>query len=192
MSLKEFPIDKKLQEKGVFVIHKSISDYLVDELIGKILEFSIKKPSEKIYILFMSGGGAVKDALTLYDILKTLPNQTIGINMGRCDSAAIAIYAGCKIRQALPNSRFVMHAMSNSFTIKSTSDEEHVIEVNREMTKEILKDFREIHEKEFNMSTETFWRLCKDGEEAKLMISASKAKDYGIVHEIVTEVPLWV
>jgi|LakMenE18May11ns_1017448.scaffolds.fasta_scaffold9898370_5 ATP-dependent Clp protease protease subunit len=65
--------------------------------------------SEPIQLVIDSEGGETIQGFAIMNYIRTLPNEVIGIVIGRCCSAAVIILQGCTKRNAMPDSVVMIH-----------------------------------------------------------------------------------
>jgi len=160
--------------------------YLVEEIEEEIITSFIdilvaaRQMEVPVYIYFNSIGGDTITSLTLYHLVKSIPTETVGINMGKVYSGAMLPYLACDRRITLPHGSFLIHNMKSSFPdyapvsdFKGYSD--FVIQLSnawQEMLTYLVSD-KELIEKYMQQETYLF---------------AQDAKQIGLVHEISEEV----
>lgn len=83
------------------------------EFIKEFMDLEKKRTSD-IIVLIDSEGGSVRQALALYDTLRTSPVKTVGLVVGSCLSAATLVLQGCTKRFLFPHATFMMHRGSAS------------------------------------------------------------------------------
>lgn len=67
------------------------------------------KKLKSIHLMFQSTGGAVGDAICLYNYLQCMPLDVVIYNTGTLSSAAVLVYLGAKIRVVQAGANFMVH-----------------------------------------------------------------------------------
>ncbi len=139
---------------------------------------------KKLKILISSPGGDVDSAIRIYSYLKALSIEIETIAFSQIDSAANIIYSAGSKRVAIKGCRFFLHEGTFTTGAQTTTLHNH---------EEVLSIFKELFKKHVGiLSTET----GKTEEEitsllqASTILSAEKAKELGLVHEILEKFPL--
>ena len=139
---------------------------------------------DDISIYIDSPGGSVYSGLGLLDVMDFVKPDIITINTGLAASmGAVILCSGTKgKRKALKRSRTMIHQpMSYGGYVQQASDME--IEA-----KEMNSIKKELYEIISDMTGQNYDRVSKDGDRDYWM-TASEAKDYGMVDEILLRNP---
>ncbi len=146
------------------------------------LEQKLKEGRERFVIFVSSPGGSVFPGISAYNFLKGIPAEVLTYNFGSVDSAAICLFCAGAKRLCVPHGRFLIHGIGFSTSADTRFDEKSLGE---HMTR--LKNERE-----------TICRIIADNTGKKLedveqdmfngiTLTADQAKDYGLVHEVKSE-----
>jgi ATP-dependent Clp protease protease subunit len=182
MDSKEMKERLKARRK-VFLTGK-IEEKPVNDLASELVELNLVSETEQIELIIDSGGGVTPAALKLYDVMKSLKAPVRGVVIGECSSAAIAVYLACNSRAATKHSRFVVHQCW--FRIETNLDayaEEKVLTMLANSQRN-AESYRAILAKETGLKPEEVDKLMNDGENLKTIIPVDRAKDLGIVQEV--------
>ena len=173
---------------------KSRDVYLVGDIIAenitktgeKILKLWEENPEEEIILYICSGGGGGAVAIGFYDWvrLKNIPLITIAI--GEVLSAAVIVFLSGKKRKATSHSWFGIHrggrfsfdVWRQLMRILSPSRYREGVELQRtfkSLEEEIIKKETKLPEKQIRKA------LAK----AHLILTAEKAKEVGLIDEII-------
>ncbi len=139
---------------------------------------------EKLKILISSTGGDVDSAIRIYSYLKALSIDIETIALSQIDSAANIIYAAGTKRIAIKGCRFFLH--EGTFTTGSQSATLHIHEEALTIFKELLKKHVWILSKETGKKEKEISKILQDS----IILTAEKAKELGLVHEILEKLPL--
>lgn len=153
---------------------------LITYLNGQIYRTDIKK----LKLIISSGGGDVDSAIRIYSYLKALPIEIETIALSQIDSAANIIYSAGSKRIAVKGCRFFLH--EGTFTTGSQTTTLHNHEESMLIFKELIKRHISILSKETGKKEKEINKLLQEST----MLTAEKAKELGLVHEIVEKLPL--
>ncbi|MGI6402486.1 MAG: ClpP family protease [Thermoguttaceae bacterium] len=171
-----------LLENRIIFLQGEITNASANELIMKLLYLQSVNRRKDINFYINSPGGSVTATLAIYDTMKILscPIATYCVGLA-ASGGAILLAGGTKgKRYALPHSKMMIHQPWGGVG-GQVSD----IEI---QAKEILKD-RETLNKILSASTgKTVEQIAKDIDR-DFYLSASEAKDYGLVDNILTKTP---
>lgn len=153
---------------------------LIVYINGQIYGSNIKK----LKLLISSGGGDVDSAIRIYAYLKALSIEVETIAFSQIDSAANIIYAAGNKRIAIKGCRFFLHEGTFTSAAQSTTLHNH---------EEALSIFKELFQKHIHILATESGQTEKNITEllaASTILSAEKAKELGLVHEILEKLPL--
>jgi ATP-dependent protease ClpP protease subunit len=156
-----------------------------DDRVKKLmttLEQKLKEGIERFTILISSPGGQVSPGVSAYNFLKGMPAETITHNFGSTDSSAICLFCAGSKRLCVPHGRFLIHGIGFNVSAGARFDEKSLGE----------------HITRLKNERETICRIIADNTGNKLedveqdmfsgiTLTAEQAKDYGLVHEIKSE-----
>jgi ATP-dependent Clp protease protease subunit len=159
------------------LIYGEIDMALAQEVTKKLLVMAAES-DDPIKIYINSPGGHVESGDTIFDVIRFIkaPVQTIGT--GWVASAAALIYAAPprENRYSLPNTRFLLHQPMGGARGQAAD-----IAIEAE---EIIKMRRRLNEIFARQTGQTLERVEGDTDR-NFWMSASQAKDYGLVGHIV-------
>jgi ATP-dependent Clp protease protease subunit len=153
---------------------------LITYVNGQIYGSNIKK----LKILISSGGGDVDSAIRIYSYLKALSIEIETIAFSQIDSAANIIYAAGNKRIAIKGCRFFLH--EGTFTTGAQTTTLHNHEEAMLIFKELLKKHVSILSKETGKKEKEVNKFLQEST----ILTAEKAKEIGLVHEIMEKFPL--
>ena len=167
-----------LKERIVFLGYP-IDDQIANVIIAQLLYLEREDPDKDINIYINSPGGVISAGLAIYDTMQLLRCDLATICVGECASmATVLLAAGTKgKRYALPHSTIHIHQARGGATGQAADIEIHAKEVLRrnQVVKEILA-------RHTGRSIEDITR----DTDRDFFMDAERAKDYGIVDEILT------
>lgn len=169
----------------IFVLAGEITWESVGMAVGQLYDADLDEDINKLIIPILSPGGDVDAAWSLYATLKNLSTEVVTVANGRVYSAALIPYLAGSKRYALPESVFLFHPA----TITAVHNEEKPLYKYKE---EILGEkydrliLKDVLSKLFNTRSRVIIsRLIHDSK--SMFVDANKAKDYGLVTEIVSK-----
>lgn len=123
-------------------------------------------------------------AIRIYSYLKALSIEVETIAFSQIDSVANIIYAVGTKRTAIKGCRFFLH--EGTFTTGAQTTTLHNHEEALSIFKELRKKHVDILSKETSKKEEEINKLLQEST----ILSAEKAKELGLVHEIMEKLPL--
>lgn len=158
-----------------------VIDVTVNALMSAV-DQKMKQGIDKFIILVSSPGGSVIHGLSAYNYLKGLPASITTHNFGSVDSIGIVLYCAGSRRLSVPQARFLFHGVNVQFR-GDQNLEEKVLE-------ERLKGLRVDMENIARVIAANAGKNAKDVTDAMIegtMLYPEEAKDWGLVHEIKSE-----
>ncbi|MCH7998330.1 MAG: ATP-dependent Clp protease proteolytic subunit [Chloroflexi bacterium] len=167
-----------LKERIVFLGYP-IDDQIANVIIAQLLYLEREDPDKDINMYINSPGGVISAGLAIYDTMQLMRCDLATICVGECASMATVLLAGGTKgkRYALPHSTIHIHQARGGATGQAADIEIHAKEVLRrnEVVKEILSRHTGRSMEEITRDTDR-----------DFFMDAERAKDYGIVDEILT------
>ena len=136
----------------------------------------------RFIVLISSNGGSVFDGISVYNFLKGVPAVVETHAYGSVDSIASVIFCAGGLRLSVPNCRFLLHDIGFD-VVKPTRFDERLVD---ERLKGIQLDRGNIAK----IIAENCEKTPGEVEQDMLgntILDAEQAKDYGLVHEIRTQ-----
>lgn len=112
-----------------------INPHTSEALMGFLAE-NTSKGEKEFYILLSSNGGSVKDGVTLYNYINSLPVKITMHNIGLVNSIANVIFLAGDKRYAVPHSSFLFHGVGFNIDRPARFEEKEI----KEKTKMIDRD----------------------------------------------------
>jgi len=94
------------------ILNGEVSEEMVKKFMIDIL--ALAKDPQPITLLINSWGGSEMDGYAIFDMIKSVPNTTIGVVVGQAMSTASIILQACTHRVIMPNSWIMVHAGSTA------------------------------------------------------------------------------
>jgi ATP-dependent Clp protease protease subunit len=171
-----------LLENRIIFLEGVINDAVANLTVMKFLYLQYENRTQGISFYINSPGGSVSSTLAIYDTMQFIncPIATYCIGMA-ASGAAVLLAGGTKGRRfALPNSKVMIHQPYGQVG-GQVSD----IEIQAE---EIVKSRHTINEILSKHTGQPIERIAKDTERDRYL-NAIQAKEYGIVDEVVGQMP---
>jgi ATP-dependent Clp protease, protease subunit len=153
----------------------------IDNLM-KIVDQKLHQKYERIHLLVSSPGGSVFHGLSVYNFLKGAPVEVYTYNFGSVDSIGVVIYCAGSKRFCVPHARFLIHGVKLNINGKLSIDEFQI----NEHLKSVQIDQKNIARVIADNTSKGSDVIEKDMHDRKTL-SPNEAKDYGLVHEIKSE-----
>lgn len=147
-----------------------------------VLDSAVKAKVDRIHLMMSSPGGSVFHGLSTYNFLRGMPIEVFTYNFGSVDSIGVVIFCAGERRFCVPHARFLIHPVQFNIQGNASFDEkqleEHLkgVKIDQENIARVISDTTDkpLHKIENDMIDRT-------------TLSPTQAKDYGIVHEIRSE-----
>jgi ATP-dependent Clp protease, protease subunit len=170
-----------LRERIVFLVGP-VNDQSANVVVAQLLFLESENPDKDIFFYINSPGGSVSAGMSIYDTMQFIKPNVSTLCMGMAASmGAFLLAAGAKgKRMALPNSRIMIHQPSGGAQGQATD-----IEI---QAREILKLRESLNGILAERTGQPIEKIRLDSERDYFM-SASEAKDYGLVDQVIEKRP---
>lgn len=179
---REMTIDELLLENRVVFLVGEINQASAARLMMQMFYLENMKRGADIHFYINSPGGAVDDTLAIYDTMRFLSSPVSTYCLGRAYSgAAVLLAAGQKGKRfILPHAKVMIHqpyggVMGQAEDIKIQAEQ-------------IIKSKQELIHILANHTGQSEDVVKRDSERDKYF-NAGQAKEYGLVDEVIVEVP---
>lgn len=172
-----YDIYSRLLKDRIVLCGTPIDDHVANLLVAEFLYLQSEDPKKDIEFYINSPGGSVTSGMAIYDTMQMLSCDIKTFCVGQAASmAAILLAAGAKGKRfALPNSRIMIHQPLGG-TEGSAAD----ISIH---AREILRIRESLNKIMADHTGNDIERIEKDSDR-DYFLSATEAKDYGIVDEV--------
>ena len=172
-----FDIYSLLLRERIIFLGTPIDDQIANLMIAQFLYLDREDPEKDIQMYIHSPGGVITAGLAIYDTMQLIRPDVSTICVGMSASmATILLCAGATgKRYALPNSTVHMHQARGGVTGQASDIEIAAREILR--SQDILRNI--LHER----TGQEMDRIIRDTDR-DYYLSASQAKDYGLVDEV--------
>ena len=175
-----YDIYSRLLKERIVFLGTPIDDNVASLIISQLLFLEADDSEKDIYLYINSPGGIITSGMGIYDTMNYIKPDVATICLGQAASmGAFLLSGGTKgKRSALPNSRIMIHqplggAEGQASDIKILSDE--ILRLRANLNAILLKNTKQ------NLK-----KIEKDTDR-NFFMSASEAKDYGIIDTILDQ-----
>ncbi len=168
-----------LRERIIFLVGP-VNDQTANVVVAQLLFLESENPDKDVHFYINSPGGSVSAGMSIFDTMQFIKPDVSTMCMGIAASmGAFLLAAGAKgKRLALPNSRVMIHQPSGGAQGQATD-----IEI---QAREILKLRESLNIILAERTGQTLDKIRADSERDFFM-SASEAKDYGLVDQVLVK-----
>jgi ATP-dependent Clp protease, protease subunit len=172
-----YDIFSRLLKERIIFLGTAIDDNVASLIIAQLLFCEADDPEKDVYLYINSPGGYVSAGLGIYDTMQYIKPDVATICMGQAASmGAVLLSAGATGKRfALPNARVMIHQ-----PLGGAQGQASDIEIQAKEILTLRKRLNEILASHTGQSIET---ISKDSDR-NFFMSASEAKDYGLIDEI--------
>ena len=173
-----YDIYSRLLKERVIFLTGPVEDYGSNLIEAQMLYLEAENPDKDIHLYINSPGGSVTAGLSIYDTMQFIKPDVSTLCIGQAASmGAILLCGGAKgKRQALPNSRVMIHQVLGGFQGQASDIEIH--------TQEILSIKKKLNEILANHSGQKVDKIAKDSDRDNFM-SPEQAVKYGLIDDVV-------
>jgi ATP-dependent Clp protease protease subunit len=173
-----YDIYSRLLKERVIFLTGPIEDYGANLVVAQMLFLEAENPDKDIHLYINSPGGSVTSGMSIYDTMQFIKPDVSTLCIGQAASmGAVLLAGGAKgKRQALPNSRVMIHQVLGGFQGQASDIEIH--------TKEILSIKSKLNEKLAKHSGQKVDKVAKDSDRDNFM-SPDEAVKYGLIDNVV-------
>jgi len=173
-------IFSRLLKDRIVFLGSPIDDELANVVIAQLLFLESEDPDKDVTMYLNSPGGDVTAGLAIYDTMQSLRCPVATLCMGQAASmGSFLLAAGAKgKRSALPHARVMIHQPLAGLQGKATDIEIHAREILR--ARDIINALYAKH------TGQPVDKIKHDTERDNFM-SATEAKDYGLIDEVLSK-----
>ena len=173
-----YDIYSRLLKERVIFLTGPVEDYGANLIVAQMLYLEAENPDKDIHLYINSPGGSVTAGLSIYDTMQFIKPDVSTLCIGQAASmGAVLLSGGAKgKRQALPNSRVMIHQVLGGFQGQASDIEVH--------TKEILSIKKKLNEILSKHTGQKVDKIVKDSDRDNFM-SPDEAVKYGLIDAVV-------
>lgn len=175
-----YDIYSRLLKERIVFLGSPIDDHVANLVIAQLLYLASEDAQKDIFLYINNPGGSVTAGLAIFDTMNFVKSPVSTICIGQAASmAAILLAAGAKgKRQALPNSRIMIHQPLGGIEGQASDIEIYA--------KETLQMKEKTHAILSELTGQPLERIRKDTDR-NFFMSPQEALEYGLIDEILTE-----
>ena len=173
-----YDIYSRLLKERVIFLTGPVEDYGANLIVAQMLYLEAENPDKDIHLYINSPGGSVTAGLSIYDTMQFIKPDVSTLCIGQAASmGAVLLSGGAKgKRQALPNSRVMIHQVLGGFQGQASDIEIH--------TQEILSIKKKLNQILADHSGQKVDKIAKDSDRDNFM-SPDQAVKYGLIDAVV-------
>ena len=173
-----YEIYSRLLKERVIFLTGPVEDYGANLVVAQMLFLEAENPDKDIHLYINSPGGSVTSGMSIYDTMQFIKPDVSTLCIGQAASMGAVLLAGGAEgkRQALPNSRVMIHQVLGGFQGQASDIEIH--------TKEILSIKSKLNEILAKHSGQKVDKVAKDSDRDNFM-SPQEAVKYGLIDNVV-------
>jgi len=170
-----------LKERVIFLVGE-VNDHMANLIVAQLLFLESENPEKDISLYINSPGGSVSAGMAIYDTMNFIkPDVSTLCNGMAASMGAFLLSSGAKGKRfSLPNSKIMIHQPLGGAQGQATEIEIAAREIlkTREQLNKILAETTGQPLDKINIDTERDYFL-----------SATEAKDYGLVDQVIAKRP---
>lgn len=180
---RQWDVYSRLLKDRIVFLGTEVNDVVANLIIAQLLFLESEDPDKEITLYINSPGGVITAGLAIYDTMQYVRCPVATVCLGQAASmAAVLLACGEKgRRRALPNSRVMIHQPLGGFRGQATDIEIHAREILDLRAR--LNSIMEAH-------TGQAAAKIKEDTERDRYLSATDAKEYGIIDDVVAPRPV--
>ena len=173
-----YDIYSRLLKERVIFLTGPVEDYGANLIVAQMLYLEAENPDKDIHLYINSPGGSVTAGLSIYDTMQYIKPDVSTLCIGQAASMGAVLLSGGAEgkRQALPNSRVMIHQVLGGFQGQASDIEIH--------TKEILSIKKKLNEILSKHTGQKVDKIVKDSDRDNFM-SPDEAVKYGLIDAVV-------
>ena len=173
-----YDIYSRLLKERVIFLTGPVEDYGANLIVAQMLYLEAENPDKDIHLYINSPGGSVTAGLSIYDTMQFIKPDVSTLCIGQAASMGAVLLSGGSEgkRQALPNSRVMIHQVLGGFQGQASDIEIH--------TKEILSIKKKLNEILSKHTGQKVDKIVKDSDRDNFM-SPEEAVKYGLIDAVV-------
>ena len=173
-----YDIYSRLLKERVIFLTGPVEDYGANLIVAQLLFLEAENPDKDIHLYINSPGGSVTAGLSIYDTMQFIKPDVSTLCIGQAASMGAVLLSGGAAgkRQALPNSRVMIHQVLGGCQGQASDIERH--------TQEILSIKKKLNEILAHHTGQKVDKVAKDSDRDNFM-SPSDAQKYGLIDTVV-------
>ncbi len=179
---RSYDIYSRLLKERIMFVSGPVHDGMATLLVAQLLFLEAENPKKEIAMYINSPGGVVTSGMSIYDTMQYIKPKVQTLCIGQAASmGSLLLTAGAKdMRFSLPNSRIMVHQPSGGYSGQVTD-----IMIHARETEALKRRLNEIYVHHTGQDYDT----VEAALERDNFMTAEKAKDWGLIDEIVNSRP---
>lgn len=175
-----YDIYSRLLKERIIFLGSGVNDDVANVIVAQLLFLEAENPDKDITFYINSPGGSVTAGMSIYDTMQYVKCDIATLCMGQAASmGSFLLAAGTDgKRYSLPNARIMIHQPMGGFQGQATD-----IDI---QAREILRMKDELNRLLAHHTKKPLEKITADTERDYFM-SASEAKEYGIIDKVLTK-----
>jgi ATP-dependent Clp protease, protease subunit len=175
---RSYDIFSRLLMDRIVFLGSGIDDTVANIIVAQLLFLDAEDPERDIFLYINSPGGSVYAGLAIYDTMQHLraPVATVCVGMAASMGALLLAGGAAGKRQALPNSRIMIHQPSSGYSGTAAD-----IEI---AAREVLGIRERLNQILAHHTGRPVEQIAEDVDRDRFMSSA-EAVEYGIIDQVV-------
>lgn len=175
-----FDIYSRLLKERVIFLVGPVEDHMANLIVAQMLFLESENPEKDIHLYINSPGGSVTAGMAIYDTMRFIKPDVSTMCLGQAASmGSFLLAAGAKGKRfALPNSRVMIHQPLGGFQGQASDFEIHA--------REILY-IKDKLNKALSENTGQPLEVIEQDTDRDNFMSAEKAKDYGLIDQVLAK-----
>ncbi|WP_349360972.1 ATP-dependent Clp endopeptidase proteolytic subunit ClpP [Stappia sp.] len=177
---RSYDIYSRLLKERIIFVTGPVEDHMSALICAQLLFLESENPSKEIALYINSPGGLVTSGLAIYDTMQFIRPDVSTLCIGQAASmGSLLLAAGAKgMRFSLPNARVMVHQPSGGFRGQAADIMLHAQEI-----LSMKKRLNDIYVKHTGQSLDS----VEEALERDNFMTAERAKEFGIVDEVITD-----
>jgi ATP-dependent Clp protease protease subunit len=180
---RSYDIYSRLLKERIIFMTGQVHDGVASLITAQLLFLESENPKKDIYMYINSPGGVVTSGLAMYDTMQYIRPDVVTLCVGQAASmGSLLLAAGAPgKRQALPNSRIMVHQPSGGAQGQATD-----IEIQAREILDLRKRLNQIYVKHTGQDL----AAIEHSLERDRFFTPEDAKAFGLIDEVVTSRPM--
>ncbi len=175
-------IYSRLLKDRIILLGSGINDQVCNSIVAQLLFLQFENGNSDIHMYINSPGGSITSGMAIYDTMQYISCDVATYCVGQAASmGAILLCAGTAgKRNALPNSRIMIHQPMAGMEGTATELEIHA--------KEVIRVKQRMNEILLKHTGQTLEKIEEDTDRDKFM-TAGEAQTYGLIDTVLEHLP---
>ncbi len=175
-------VGEGLLRARIIILSGEISQEIAETVIAQLIYLEQQAPGKDIYLYINSPGGEISSGLAIFDTMRSLQSDVVTISIGSASSMASILLAGGTKgkRYALPNTRIMSHQPLGGAFGRATDVETEA--------RELLYYKKRFNQILAELTGQPERKIAADSER-DFYLSAQAAKAYGLIDQVINQLP---